>query len=156
MVNPAKVQSNPKHVRSMGARTRLCEELENSRIRNGKFCAKSHMITKVLVKKCTYMWLFLRTKNLKWSQKKILQGIKKWSRRLRNKYVSTRRDSSCKSQKSQRNWISPDTSSQRQVKTGNRISKINSNLNNQIISKPVKSKGLKKSQYYKKLFWIIG
>jgi len=40
--------------------------------------------------------------------------------------------------------ISPDASSNlRQVKTGKKESKINSNLNNEIISKPVKSYSLK-------------
>ena len=51
MVDPAKVQSTLKHVRSMGACARLHEELENSRIRNGTFCVKSNVIMKVLVKK---------------------------------------------------------------------------------------------------------
>jgi hypothetical protein len=50
---------------------------------------------------------------------------------------------SCKSKKARRHPISSDTSSHlRQVKTGKLNSKINSNLNNEIISKPVNSKDL--------------
>jgi len=48
-----------------------------------------------------------------------------------------------KSKKARRHPISPDTSSHpRQVQTGKLKSKINSNLNNEIISKPVNSKDL--------------
>ena len=81
---------------------------------------------------CAYVQLFLRIMNLKRSNKKILQRIEKQSHRFRNYYVSTSRECSRQSKKAHKHWTSPDTSSQtRQVKkTGNRISKINSDLNN--------------------------
>ena len=83
------------------------------------------------IKECTYVRLFLRVKNLKQSEKKILQWIKKRSGCHRNEYVSIKQECSQKSQKAHRHWISPDTSSQmRQVKTAKRILKLNLNLNN--------------------------
>jgi hypothetical protein len=59
--------------------------------------------------------------------------------------------------KARRHPISPDTSSHpRQAKIGELKSKINSNLNNKIISKPVNSEDLIFLIKIKYLFWIIG
>jgi len=64
--------------------------------------------------------------------------------RHRNEDDNATRECSHKSKKAHRHSISPDTSSHlRQVKTGELNSKINSNLNNEIISNPVNSKDLK-------------
>jgi len=65
------------------------------------------------------------------------------------------RECSCKSKKAHRHPICPDTSSHlRQVKTGELKSKINLNLNNEIISKPVNSKDLKNlSNKMKKIYF---
>ena len=77
-------------------------------------------------KECTHVKLFLRNKNLTRFNKKILQRIEK-----RNDYDSIKREYSRKSQKARRHWISPDILSYEiSKKTGNRIFKKNSNLNN--------------------------
>jgi hypothetical protein len=100
---------------------------------------------------CTNTQLSLRIKKIERLQQKILQWIKKQSCHHGNdndnsstsccEHPNTTRECSHKSKKARRYPISPDTPfHQRQVKTGEFKSKINSNLNHEIISKPVNSK----------------
>jgi hypothetical protein len=93
---------------------------------------------------CAYTQLFLRIKKIKQSYQKILQRIEKRSHRHTDEHDNSKRECSRKSKKACRHSISPDTSSHlRQVKTGEIESNIYSNLNNEIISKPVNSNDLK-------------
>ena len=81
MVDPAKVRSTPKHVRSMGAKTPQIKKWNVSREVN-----RDHESTSST--ECAYVPLFFRIKKIERPQKKILLRIEKRSRRLRNEHNS--------------------------------------------------------------------
>ena len=135
MGDPAKVQSPPNHVRSMGRNAQDCARrilLHHEKLQKKKWNVLHEVNHECKTTSYTDMKLFLRIKKLE----------KGWHRH-RDKHDNSTRECSRKCKKACRH-SSPDTSSHlRQVKTDEIESKIYSNLNNEIISKPVNSYSLK-------------